>query len=70
MNAPTNGVLRCPKDCPERKPGCHNPDTCDCWAKQQEHRKQERDARWNRRCAYPHSWAQRGILDKKGDLKK
>ena len=69
VNVPSDGVLRCPKDCPERKPGCHNVETCACWAAQLERRKKERQERWYQRCQYPHSWAQRGII-KKGELKK
>lgn len=38
MKAPENGVIRCPEDCPERKPGCHNTETCECWAAQQAYR--------------------------------
>ena len=70
MKAPENGVIRCPKDCPERKPGCHNVDTCELWAKQQEQRQKGRDARWNVKQSYPQSWSQRGILDKEGRIKK
>lgn len=69
MNAPESGLPRCPKDCPQRKPGCHDADTCALWAAQLEQRKKERLARWYQKCQYPHSWAQRGII-KKGELKK
>lgn len=70
MNVPSDGVIRCPKDCPERKPGCHNAEKCECWAKQMERRNRERDAKWNQKLSYPKSWAARGMLDRKGELRK
>lgn len=33
---PENGVTRCPKDCPSRKVGCHNVNTCEAWRRQVE----------------------------------
>lgn len=62
--------IRCPEGCPDRKPGCHDEKTCECWARQLEQRRKEREARWGYKCIYPQSWAQRGILNKKGELKK
>lgn len=69
MKVTPGEVLRCPKDCPERKPGCHNTETCECWSAQEEDRKQKRESRWGYRL-YPHSWAQRGLYDREGKLKK
>lgn len=69
MNAPASGLIRRPKVCPERAPGCHDKEKCALWAAQLEQRRKERQARWDKKCIYPHSWAQRGII-KKGELKK
>lgn len=58
---PEVGVTRCPKDCPRRKVGCHNVETCENWRKQvEENRKRlmERDEKFY---AKRRTWEQRGI---------
>lgn len=55
------GGTRCPKDCPNRKPYCHNVDTCETWRKQVEEDKAriaERDKKYATR---RWTWEERGI---------
>ena len=56
--------------CPHHCPGCHNPETCESWAKQQEERRKERDARWDSKHVYPQSWTERGLFNREGKLRK
>ena len=41
----SNGAKRCPKNCPNRAPGCHNVATCESWARQVEEHKKKLEAR-------------------------
>lgn len=36
--------IRCPEGCPDRKPGCHDEKTCECWARQLEQRRNAKRA--------------------------
>lgn len=56
----SDGVQRCPRKCPDRKPGCHNVNTCENWARQVEAQKKKMEAR---RAAYTprrKSWEELG----------
>ena len=58
---PNNGVTRCPKDCPNRKVGCHNVKTCEHWRKQVEENRArllKRDAEF---AAKRRTWEERRI---------
>ena len=55
------GGTRCPKDCPQRAPGCHNIQTCACWKKQMEEDAARHAAIQARRGTGRLSWESRGI---------
>lgn len=58
---PSVGVTRCPKDCPRRKPGCHNTNTCNNWRKQVEENKNRLLMRDEGFASKRRSWEERGI---------
>lgn len=55
------GGTRCPKDCPNRKPYCHNVDTCETWKKQVEENAERQAARDKRIASRRMTWEERGI---------
>ena len=59
-----NGIRRCPKDCPNRAPGCHNIATCENWAAQMEQQRKNLEAK---RAAYTQkrmSWEARASIER------
>ena len=57
----SDGVKRCPRECPNRAPGCHNVETCENWAQQVEAQRKKLEAR---RAAYVpkrKSWEDMGV---------
>lgn len=58
---PNYGVTRCPKDCANRKPGCHNVATCENWRKQVEENRarllEDKERNESKRL----TWEQRGL---------
>lgn len=58
---PEIGATRCPKDCPNRKVGCHNVKTCENWAKQVEENRERLAKRREKNAARRLSWEERGI---------
>lgn len=58
---PERGVTRCPKDCPNRKVGCHNVKTCENWRKQVEENRARLKAQHEKNATSRMSWESRGI---------
>lgn len=58
---PSRGVTRCPKDCPNRKVGCHNVNTCEAWRKQVEENRERLLKQSEAFAAKRRTWEQRGI---------
>ena len=52
---------RCPKDCPQRKVGCHNEETCECWRKQKEEDRERLAKEQERFETKRRTWEQRGM---------
>lgn len=50
------GGTRCPKDCPNRKPYCHNVDACEIWKKQVEENAERQAARDKRIASRRMTW--------------
>lgn len=49
----------CPKDCPNRAPGCHNAKTCKNWAEHEAKKAEQRERNKARFAAGRMSWEQR-----------
>ena len=61
----SNGVQRCPRECPNRAPGCHNVETCENWAKQVAAQREKLEAR---KAAYKprrKSWEEMGVTGRR-----
>lgn len=58
---PSRGVTRCPKDCPNRKVGCHNVETCENWRKQVEENKERLHQQHLKNAVKRLTWEERGI---------
>lgn len=57
---PANAT-RCPANCPDLAPGCHNVNTCECWKKQMEEDAERHAAREAKYASKRKSWEERGI---------
>lgn len=55
----------CPKDCKERKVGCHNAQTCERWAAHMEKKKAQRKAAFARYSASRMRWEARAAAERK-----
>ena len=59
-----DGVRRCPRECPNRAPGCHNVATCENWAKQVEMHKKRLEARIAATTPKRMSWEMRASIER------
>lgn len=64
-----NCGTRCPRDCPERAPGCHNEETCECWRRQKEEDRKRLEAEQERFSIKRRTWEQRGMRVKLKKMK-
>ena len=55
----------CPKDCKERKVGCHDASVCERWAAHEEKKKAQRKAAIMRGASHRMSWEARAAAEKR-----